>query len=74
MNAFECPFGYSGLPRYMRNTDKSGVDLKLVWLERGHPRASTVADVPSAVGFPDFGKQLTLRGKQTAETISREGT
>lgn len=32
MNAFECPFGNSGLPRHMHDTDKSGVDLKLVWL------------------------------------------
>lgn len=54
MNAFECPFGNSGLPRHMHDTDKSGVDLKLVWLERGQTRASAVADVLSAAGFPDF--------------------
>jgi hypothetical protein len=53
----------------MHDTAKSGVALKLVWLERGHPRASAVADVLSAAGFPDFGKQLTLRATQTAETI-----
>ncbi|HBB9147906.1 hypothetical protein OM209_20725 [Escherichia albertii] len=35
MNAFEYPFGNSGLSRHMHDTDKSGVDLKLVWLERG---------------------------------------
>lgn len=58
----------------MHDTDKSGVDLKLVWLERGHPRASAVADVLSAAGFPDFGKQLILLATQTAETLSREGT
>lgn len=64
MNAFECPFGNSGLPRHMHDTDKSGVDLKLVWLERGHPRASAVADVLSAAGFPDFGKQLQQLAKE----------
>lgn len=31
-----------------------------VYFERGHPRARAVADVLSAAGFPDFGKQLTL--------------
>ena len=56
------------------DTEKSGIALKLVWLERGHPRASAVADVLSAAGFPDFGKQLTLLAKQSAETMSREGT
>ncbi|EHV6765450.1 hypothetical protein K1I29_004579 [Salmonella enterica subsp. enterica serovar Johannesburg] len=74
MNAFECPFGNSGLPRNMHDTKKAGVGLKLVWLERGHPRASAVADVLSAAGFPDFGKQLTLLAKQSAKTMSREGT
>ncbi|EBJ8713026.1 hypothetical protein D1C31_26070, partial [Salmonella enterica] len=64
MNSFECPFGNSGLPRYMHDTDKSGVDLKLVWLERGHPRASAVADVLSAAGFPDFGKLLQQLAKE----------
>ncbi|BDO00200.1 MULTISPECIES: DUF6685 family protein [Enterobacteriaceae] len=64
MNAFECPFGNSGLPRHMHDTDKSGVDLKLVWLERCHPRASAVADVLSAAGFPDFGKQLQQLAKE----------
>ncbi|WP_426914548.1 DUF6685 family protein, partial [Serratia bockelmannii] len=24
MNAFECPFGYSDLPRHMHDADKSG--------------------------------------------------
>ncbi|EAZ1917943.1 hypothetical protein BZD31_25975 [Salmonella enterica] len=66
MNAFECPFGNSGLPRNMHDTKKAGVGLKLVWLERGHPRATA--------GFPDFGKQLTLLAKQSAKTMSREGT
>jgi hypothetical protein len=69
MNAFECPFGNSDLPRHMHDTEKSGLALKLVWLERGHPRASAVADVLSAAGFPDFGKQLTLLATQTAETF-----
>lgn len=46
------------------DTDKSGVALKLVWLERGHPRASAVADVLSAAGFPDFGKQLQQLAKE----------
>ncbi|EPA91458.1 hypothetical protein H237_5651 [Klebsiella pneumoniae UHKPC57] len=64
MNAFECPFGNSGLPRHMHDTDKSGVALKLVWLERGHPRASAVANVLSAAGFPDFGKQLQQLAKE----------
>lgn len=56
MNAFECPFGHSELPRNMHDTEKSGVALRLAWLERGHPRASTVADVLSAVDFTDYGK------------------
>ncbi|HEJ7033264.1 TPA: DUF6685 family protein [Serratia marcescens] len=72
MNAFECPFGNSDLPRHMHDADKSGIALKLVWLDRSHPRASAVADVLSAAGFPDFGKQLKLLATQTAETISRE--
>lgn len=74
MSAFACPFGNSGLPCHMHDTEKSGIALKLVWLERGYPRASAVADVLSTAGFPDFGKQLTLLATQTAETISREGT
>ena len=48
----------------LHDTDKSGVDLKLVWLERCHPRASAVADVLSAAGFPDFGKQLQQLAKE----------
>ncbi|WP_367892899.1 DUF6685 family protein (plasmid) [Enterobacter asburiae] len=72
MNAFECPFGHSELPRNMHDTEKTGVALRLAWLERGHPRASAVADVLSAAGFPDFGKQLNLLSIQTAETISLE--
>lgn len=35
----------------------------LVWLERGHPRSSDVADVLSAAGFPAFGKQLQQLAK-----------
>ncbi|EOV9738990.1 hypothetical protein ACN4R2_004794 [Salmonella enterica subsp. enterica serovar Braenderup] len=38
--------------------------LSLVWLERGHPRASAVADVLSAAGFPDSGKQLQQLAKE----------
>lgn len=74
MNAFKCPFGNSGFPRYMHDTGKSGVALKLVWTECEPPRDSAVADVLSAAGFPDFGKELTLLVTQMAETISREGT
>lgn len=37
MNAFECPFGHSELPRNMHDTEKAGVALRLAWLERGHP-------------------------------------
>lgn len=70
--ALECPFGHSELPRNMHDTEKAGVALRLAWLERGHPRASAVADVLSAAGFPDFGKQLNLLSIQTAETISLE--
>ena len=55
MIAFECPFGNSELPRNMHNTIKSGVKLKLVWLERGHTKADIVADVLATAGFPDFG-------------------
>ncbi|ACH73582.1 hypothetical protein FORC89_p040 (plasmid) [Salmonella sp. FORC89] len=44
------------MSRHSYDTEKSGVALSLVWLERGHPRASAVADVLSAAGFPDFGK------------------
>ncbi|ENN8379024.1 hypothetical protein ACAX46_004504 [Providencia rettgeri] len=58
MDAFECPFGNSGLPKNMHDTKKSGVALKLVWLERGHPKADAVADVLSTENFPDFGKLL----------------
>ncbi|ECS6589236.1 hypothetical protein B7M42_22045 [Salmonella enterica subsp. enterica serovar Newport] len=47
----------------MHDTDKSGVALKLVWLERGHPRASAVADVLLAAGFPDFGNKLQQLAK-----------
>ncbi|APW04216.1 hypothetical protein AB295_22695 [Salmonella enterica] len=36
------------------------VALKLVWLERGHPRASAVADVLSAAGFPDLGGSVVI--------------
>lgn len=43
---------------------KGKVDLKLVWLERGHPRAGAVADVLSSAGFPDFGKQLQQLAKE----------
>ncbi|MGQ4127934.1 hypothetical protein ACUDAA_25265 [Escherichia coli] len=39
---------------------KSGVKLKLVWLERGHTKADIVADVLATAGFPDFGDQLKL--------------
>ncbi|WP_347084905.1 DUF6685 family protein [Escherichia coli] len=60
MIAFECPFGNSELPRNMHNTIKSGVKLKLVWLERGHTKADIVADVLATAGFPDFGDQLKL--------------
>ncbi|MED0168972.1 hypothetical protein RCU48_08270 [Escherichia marmotae] len=60
MIAFECPFGNSELPRNMHNTIKSGVRLKLVWLERGHTKADIVADVLATAGFPDFGGQLKL--------------
>jgi len=70
MNAFECPFGHSELPRNMHDTEKAGVALRLAWLERGRLRASAVADVLSAAGFPDFGKQLNLLAIQTAEAIS----
>ncbi|HFK5543115.1 hypothetical protein, partial [Salmonella enterica] len=42
------------------NTIKSGVKLKLVWLERGHTKADIVADVLATAGFPDFGDQLKL--------------
>lgn len=73
MNAFECPFGHSELPRNMHDTEKTGVALRLAWLERAHPRASAVADVLSAAGFPDFGKRLNLLAIQTAETISLQG-
>ncbi|EIN0470466.1 hypothetical protein LMH05_004843 [Escherichia coli] len=73
MNAFECPFGHSELPRNMHDAEKAGVALRLVWLERGHPRASAVADVLSAAGFADFGNQLNLLAIQTSETISLEG-
>ncbi|EAM5558106.1 hypothetical protein F9N44_23385 [Salmonella enterica] len=55
-------FGGSGVEPH--DTDKSGVALKLVWLERGHPRASAVANVLSAAGFPDFGKQLQQLAKE----------
>ncbi|EBP9549234.1 hypothetical protein ATQ53_24390 [Salmonella enterica] len=58
------------MPRHMHDTDKSGVALKLVWLERGHPRASAVADVLSAAGFPDFGKQLQLLAKGSSGMTS----
>ncbi|EAA5488513.1 hypothetical protein DQD41_23845 [Salmonella enterica subsp. enterica] len=51
------------MPRHMHDTKKSGVALKLVWLERGHPRSSDVADVLSAAGFPTFGKQLQQLAK-----------
>ncbi|EEF6915509.1 hypothetical protein GPP46_004179 [Salmonella enterica] len=46
------------------------VALKLVWLEHGHPRASAVADVLSAAGFPDFGKQLRQLAKGSSGMIS----
>lgn len=52
--------GNSELPRNMHNTIKSGVKLKLVWLERGHTKADIVADVLATAGFPDFGDQLKL--------------
>lgn len=74
MNAFDSPFGNSGLPRHMHDTEKSVVPLKLVWLERGHPRARADADVLFTAGFPDFGKQLSLLAKQSAKIMSREGT
>ncbi|HGB1823844.1 TPA: hypothetical protein ACIUGV_004915 [Salmonella enterica subsp. enterica serovar Bahrenfeld] len=51
-----------GLPRHMHDTEKSGVTLKLVWLERCHPGARIVADVLSVAGFPDFGKPATGTG------------
>ncbi|WP_173401746.1 hypothetical protein [Escherichia coli] len=44
----------------MHNTIKSGIKLKLVWLERGHTKADIVADVLATAGFPDFGDQLKL--------------
>lgn len=51
----------------LHDMEKSGVVLKLVWLDRGYPKASTVADVLSAAGFADFGKQLALLATGTAE-------
>lgn len=71
----------SGLSRHMHDTDKSGVALKLVWLERGHPRASTVADVLSAAGFPEipraparYGLLLYSVPLEPADEVPERGT
>ncbi|EEJ6337880.1 hypothetical protein PF334_003590 [Salmonella enterica] len=56
--------------RKMHDTEKAGVALRLAWLERAHPRASAVADVLSAAGFPDFGKQLQQLAKGSSGMIS----
>nr|WP_159466123.1 DUF6685 family protein [Scandinavium goeteborgense] len=63
MNAFECPFGNSELPRHMHHTEKNGAALRLIWLDRNHPKATTVARVLSASGFPDFGARLAALAK-----------
>lgn len=58
MNAFGCPFGNSELPIHMHHTGENGIDLKIIWLDRHHPKANAVATILSASGFPDFGEQL----------------
>lgn len=60
MNAFECPFAHSAMPRNVHNEFQTGVSLRLIWLERDNTRASAVAELLSAAGFPDFGKQLDI--------------
>lgn len=73
MEAFECAFGCSDLPPRMHDEDKSGVALKLIWLDRGNPRANAVASVLTRAGFPDFGKQLTQLATQTVTTSKTGG-
>lgn len=51
MEAFECAFGCSDLPPRMHDEDKSGVVLKLIWLDRGNPRANAVASVLTRASF-----------------------
>lgn len=77
MEAFKCAFGCSDLPPRMHDKDKSGVALKLIWLDRGNPRANAVAAVLTRAGFPDFGKQLAQLATQTVKTsrlYCRHGT
>ena len=74
MNAFECPFGNSELPRNMHNTIKSGVKLKLVWLERDHTKADIVADVLATAGFPDFGEQFKLLATSSLQKTYKMNT
>lgn len=66
MEAFECAFGCSDLPPRIHDENKSGVALKLIWLDRGNPRANAVAAVLARAGFPDFAKQLTRLAKKTS--------
>lgn len=66
MDSFECAFGCSDLPPRMHDENKSGVALKLIWLDRDNPRANAVAAVLTRAGFPDFAKQLTRLATQTS--------
>lgn len=58
LNAFECPFAWSALPRNIHDFVASEVELCIVWLERDNSRANAVAGMLAASAFPDFGEML----------------
>lgn len=58
MEAFECPFGHSGLPIHLHCPDESQKELSIIWLPRDVPKAAAVANILNGSGFPNFGKVL----------------
>ncbi|UJD92415.1 hypothetical protein FS594_27110 (plasmid) [Rahnella aquatilis] len=58
MDAFECPFGHSGLPTHLHCPDESKKELSIIWLRRDMPKAAAVAQILNESSFPNFGNVL----------------
>ncbi|EDV8901874.1 hypothetical protein BGD62_004566 [Salmonella enterica] len=65
MQAFECPFANSSLPRYMHDGYEGSVPLQVIWLERGQAKPDAVASVLSRSGFADFASELNDLAKRS---------
>lgn len=59
MKAFRCHFGQSELSRNLHDAETCKDELKLIWLERDHPKAAAVAELFSGAGFPEFNQILS---------------